>query len=39
MQKKWEMTVELTQNKLWEGELAAEAAWQAVVLILKGGGD
>ena len=33
------MVVVLIQKKLWEGELAEEAAWQVVVLIPKGGGD
>ena len=36
---KWEMVMELIQTALREGELAEEAAWQAVVLIPKGGGD
>ena len=29
--------MELIQTVFWEGELAEEATWQAVVLILKGG--
>ena len=36
---KWEMSVELTHTELREGELAEEAAWKAVVLIPKVGGD
>ena len=36
---KWEMVVELIQTKFWEGELMEEATWQAVVLILKWGGE
>ena len=32
----WENLVELIQTTFWEGELAEEATWQAVVLITKG---
>ena len=35
----WEMVVDMVQMALWEGVLAEEATWKAVVLILKGGGD
>ena len=38
-QTKWGVVVELIQTVFCEGELTEEAAWQAVVLILKGGGD
>ena len=31
--------VELVQTAFWEGDLAEEATWQAVVLIPKGKGD
>ena len=37
--KKWEMVMELVQMELRGRLLADEAAWQAVVLILKGGED
>ena len=37
--KEWEMVAELLQLEFWEGVLAEEAAWHAVVLIPKGGGD
>ena len=33
------MVVELVQLELRDGVLVEEAAWQALVLILKGGGD
>ena len=36
---KWEMVVELLQTAFQDGVLAEEATWQAVVLILEGGGD
>ena len=39
MQTKWDMVVDLTHTTLWEGELVEKAAWQEVVLILKGGCD
>ena len=32
----WENLVELVQTAFWEGELAEEATWQAVVMIPKG---
>ena len=35
----WGRVVEIVQTASWEGELAEEAIWQAVVLILKGKGD
>ena len=35
----WENLVELIQTAFWEGELAEEAMWQAVVLIPKGKQD
>ena len=35
----WERVVELIQTAFRDGELAEEATWQAVVLILKGKGD
>ena len=35
----WERVVELIQTTFWDGELAEEATWQAVVLIPKGKGD
>ena len=31
--------VDLVQTAFWEGELAEETTWQAVVLIPKGKGD
>ena len=31
--------VELVQTSFWDGELAEEATWEAVVLIPKGKGD
>ena len=34
----WEMVVELVQLAFRDGVIAEEAAWQVVVLILKGGG-
>ena len=36
---KWEKVVELVQLAFRDGFIAEEAAWQAVVLIPKGGGD
>ena len=33
----WAWVVELVQTAFWEGELAEESTWQAVVLIPKGG--
>ena len=36
---KWAMVVDLVHTELWEGKLAEEAMWQAVVLILKGKKD
>ena len=35
----WGRVVELIQTAFWDGELAEEATWQAVVLIPKGKGD
>ena len=35
----WENLMELIQTAFWEGELAKEATWQAVVLIPKGKQD
>ena len=35
----WERVVELIQTAFWDGELAEEATWQAVVPISKGKGD
>ena len=35
----WERVVELIQTAFWDGELAEEATWKAVVLIPKGKGD
>ena len=35
----WGRVVELTPTAFWEGELAEESTWQAVVLIPKGKGD
>ena len=35
----WENLVELIQTAFWEGELAEEATWKAVVLIPKGKKD
>ena len=35
----WERVVELIQTAFWDGELAEEATWQAVVLIQKGKGN
>ena len=35
----WARVMELVQTAFWEGELAEEATWQAVVLIPKGKGD
>ena len=35
----WETVVELVQTTFWDGDLAEEATWQAVVLIPKGKGD
>ena len=32
----WARVVELLQTAFWDGDLAEEATWQAVVLILKG---
>ena len=32
----WENLVELIQTAFWEGDLAEEAMWQAVVMIPKG---
>ena len=32
----WGRVVEIVQTAFWEGELAEEATWQAVVLIPKG---
>ena len=32
----WENLVEIIQTAFWEGALAEEARWQAVVMILKG---
>ena len=31
--------MELVQTAFWDGVLAEESTWQAVVLISKGGGD
>ena len=36
---KWDMVVELVQIALQDGVLADAEAWQAVLLIPKGGGD
>ena len=35
----WWWLVELKQTAFWEGDLAEESTWQAVVLIQKGKGD
>ena len=35
----WERVVELIQTAFWDGYLAEEATWQALVLIPKGKGD
>ena len=35
----WENLVYLVQTAFWEGEMAEEATWQAVVLIPKGRKD
>ena len=35
----WAQVVELVQTEFRDGDLAEEATWQAVVLILKGKGD
>ena len=35
----WARVVELVQTEFWDGDLAEEATWQAVVLIPKGKGD
>ena len=35
----WEKVVELIQTAFWDGDLAKEVTWQAVVLIPKGKGD
>ena len=35
----WEKVVELVQTAFWDGDLAEEVTWQAVVLIPKGKGD
>ena len=35
----WGRVVEIIQTAFWEGELAEESTWQAVVLIPKGKGD
>ena len=35
----WGRVVELIQTAFCDGDLAEEATWQAVVLILKGKGD
>ena len=35
----WAQVVELVQTAFWEGELAEESTWQAVVLIPKGKRD
>ena len=32
----WENLVDLVQTAFWEGDMAEEATWQAVVMILKG---
>ena len=32
----WEMVVDLVHTAFWEGKLAEETTWQAVVLIPKG---
>ena len=33
------MVVDLVQSAFWEGKLAEEATWQAVLLIIKGKTD
>ena len=35
----WARVVDLVQTAFWEGDLAEESTWQAVVLIPKGKGD
>ena len=35
----WGRVVELVQTAFWDGDLAEEATWQAVILIPKGKGD
>ena len=35
----WARVVELVQTAFWEGDLAEDSTWQAVVLIPKGKGD
>ena len=32
----WENLVDLVQTAFWEGEMAEEATWKAVAMILKG---
>ena len=35
----WARVVDLVQTAFWEGDLAEESTWQALVLIPKGKGD
>ena len=35
----WGRVLEIIQTAFWDGELAEEVTWQAVVLIPKGKGD
>ena len=39
VERHWERVVELVQTAFRDGDLAEEATWQVVVLILKGKGD